>query len=70
MPHNLSGDDIANRRLRSIPPYVTRECRVISYGPMLTSCSYTVAALVWVIHDYCESAFVINSYHLISLIMV
>jgi len=25
MPHNLSGDDIANLRLRSIPPYVTRE---------------------------------------------
>jgi hypothetical protein len=25
MPHYLSGDDIVNLRLRSIPPYVTRE---------------------------------------------
>ena len=38
---------------------------------MLTSCSHTVAVLVWVIQDYCESGgLMINSYHLTSLIVI
>ena len=33
---------------------MSRGC-ITLYGPMLTGCSHTVAALVWVIQDYCES---------------
>ena len=59
MPHNLSGADIANLKLRSIPPYVVREYFQPSHDLAFLSdvdqLFAIVAALVWVIHDYCEN---------------
>lgn len=64
MSDNLGGGNdfaLSLYKLRVIPPYVVREYFLPTSLDLQTGvnkCSewHTVAALVWVIHDYCESA--------------